>query len=1217
MKAIAEELISKGGLASPVLVVRGSNHHAPSTRRLNHAQKRKMAKYLRSAPPLALLAILGVALLLFVGQAHQADADIPAGSVEATPDTTLAVGKTSQYTISWTTDGDYSVGFIATATFPAGTTVPAATVTAANTLAGFGTGVSTASARQAAVAALAGANVGGVAVAGQTVTVTTAVMNPPTPNADGLAGNGDDIMAIAVRFTVAAGIQNPPVDSNADTVTVATNQAGGEATKASADINFAETLATAFPPTANEVAEYAITFDTAGVLPPNVGEIKIMFDKDVKVPKMIGRANVLVQADKITNACIGTPPVCNIGANQLVSVPFDPTFDADPADPRRSVVALKVPDMNPDTTAESGGIGAQGIDAGAKVRVIFTTGAGIVNPIDRGKIKLDVRAFAIAGSTDLNAGDTVTKEVTITSAVTLDKADGRRDTALTIKGQGFQRNSSATIWLDSGVDLNGDGKISSAAELALRGNAIRDTGEAVIANDVPVDANGKFSVTITVNVPPFRVNNPAVVAGGPGVSPENIIAAIDSRNNKVDEALPTFGLRGTMAVMPKDAAWGGAITLTLKDFSATTLIPAGAITLGPSVVAVPGAGGAPGTQPVTDADGEVTFSIIVPPTVPLGQQTLTVNFAGSGNRTLAMTIRGGVLLLASEKAVPNQTLTIFGGGFTTASLLSLAGGDRAEIDTISIDGEPIAAAKINEGRTVLVDSGGNWSASVTIPITIKTTTAGLHMLKATDRVVNAALVKIPWAGQEGAASLVIPMRSLILDPAASRSGTTVRVHGAGFPAHSDSAGAESDRAVEIKYGLPGLPRTVTTVAPDASGNFETSFKVPSGAVIPSTNIVEARFTTSPAGAVVTTTTTHSVPGAAVTISPTAASPGSAVTVTGINFPAFASIRELTMGDIDVRPSPTLCTGAEGDLKGTVLVPQLAIGSYTVTAKAEQTTARTIFTVTAYPAPPPVDWTPVAVALAHLGANLVRVWDFEAGKHLLFDPAAPAAVNDVTALTRGRRYWINVKAPQTVTLGAVTYTLEAGWNLIAWLVGPAAGPGTAGIGPTQAPTPPHRFFGTATDDGRLVPAGTVVTAEIQGDRFETAATCGGHYRIDLVQPERKFYTGTTVTFTIRGLTAKETGMWDLGGLTNVNLTVSSPSNTVVETLAPLSANLVRVWGFNAGAWQVYDPASPIISDLEVLTRGRGYYIMVSANRTVTLGGFTYTLVPGWNLIGWLG
>jgi hypothetical protein len=172
---------------------------------------------------------------------------------------------------------------------------------------------------------------------------------------------------------------------------------------------------------------------------------------------------------------------------------------------------------------------------------------------------------------------------------------------------------------------------------------------------VPVDANGRFSVTITVNVPPFRINNPAVVVGGPGVSPENIVAAIDSKNGKVDEALPTFGLKGTVVVIPNDAARGGAITLTLKDFSANTPIPAEAITLGPSAVTVPGAGGAPGTRPITDANGEVIFSTIVPNTVPSGQQTLTVNFAGSGNRRFDMTIRGAVLTL-TVAALLSQSL---------------------------------------------------------------------------------------------------------------------------------------------------------------------------------------------------------------------------------------------------------------------------------------------------------------------------------------------------------------------------------------------------------------------------------------------------------------------------------------------------------------------------------------------------------------------------------
>jgi len=44
---------------------------------------------------------------------------------------------------------------------------------------------------------------------------------------------------------------------------------------------------------------------------------------------------------------------------------------------------------------------------------------------------------------------------------------------------------------------------------------------------------------------------------------------------------------------------------------------------------------------------------------------------------------------------------------------------------------------------------------------------------------------------------------------------------------------------------------------------------------------------------------------------------------------------------------------------------------------------------------------------------------------------------------------------------------------------------------------------------------------------------------------------------------------------------------------------------------------VLLDLTALNRGQGYWINVKAAQTVTLGSGSYSLSPGWNLIGWLG
>jgi hypothetical protein len=86
-------------------------------------------------------------------------------------------------------------------------------------------------------------------------------------------------------------------------------------------------------------------------------------------------------------------------------------------------------------------------------------------------------------------------------------------------------------------------------------------------------------------------------------------------------------------------------------------------------------------------------------------------------------------------------------------------------------------------------------------------------------------------------------------------------------------------------------------------------------------------------------------------------------------------------------------------------------------------------------------------------------------------------------------------------------------------------------------------------------------------------------------------------------------------------VTIPTTPVEEGLAPLlsSNRLVRVWSFDGAtqSFQLYDPETPALSDLEELVPGRGYWVKVKETGTVTLGSNTYQLFEGWNLVGWQG
>jgi hypothetical protein len=558
------------------------------------------------------------------------------------------------------------------------------------------------------------------------------------------------------------------------------------------------TALTISPNVAGDLAEYKIIFHAPGDLLGNDGKIHITFDKDTQVPATISGSAIRVRASAVFGGTGGTP-------DQLVS-PFDPTIENDIVDSRRKKVIITVPDMDPSTGAGTAGV--QSISSGAVVTVTFTTGAGIKNPTES-----ETSSFNITTSAGPPATLAVVTEK-ITVDLLTDDVDGPRGQKLNITGKGFKNGTTATVWLDQNV------------------NGIRDGGEQDIAS-VLVGSDDTFTAVVTISNPPFLLA-PAIntINAIDGNSPTPFVASADGKQK-------TFKLLGSVTATPTTVARGDNISIDLKDFPPFTLVSG--VTLAGVPVIVPG-----GTA--TSASGEVTFSATVPQGVPTGSQLLNVNFGGSGNQSFTISITGAVITLTPATAVPNQTVAIIGSKFTQGGLATINKVGDNSLITIGGSSLDLAAPsiKVNEGLPILVDNGGNWSAFLIIPVNSTTTTAGTHEFKVKD------------SGQsEGTTNLVIPARTLNLNPATSMVGSTVTFTGEGYPAANTKPGAAATPAISIKYsGVPGGDRLVATVNPDASGNVSGSFMVPLDASIPSTNTVRAEFT---AGATtVVTTTTHSV-----------------------------------------------------------------------------------------------------------------------------------------------------------------------------------------------------------------------------------------------------------------------------------------------------------------------------------------------------------------------
>ena len=276
------------------------------------------------------------------------------------------------------------------------------------------------------------------------------------------------------------------------------------------DPAFSPTNGLSSPNTAGALAEQQFRFRVSSAVPANTGEIRITWDKDVGVPTFISRNSVFIQASILTGCSVPDGdfvPVgqsatgCILGANQAVPIAFDATFDTLQSDPRRLITIFKVGDMNLGDDGDSGGVGVQGIAAGADVLLTLSTGAGIRNEAEVNTSGNTIEARATTGGVNVISSG-VRASVKAVNKLFANDIDKARGGVLTINGVGYVDGKSATLWLDNGVDLNADGNFTNiltvAADETVLGRVVNgvaggvdlnndgDTDDAVLAIGVEV-----------------------------------------------------------------------------------------------------------------------------------------------------------------------------------------------------------------------------------------------------------------------------------------------------------------------------------------------------------------------------------------------------------------------------------------------------------------------------------------------------------------------------------------------------------------------------------------------------------------------------------------------------------------------------------------------------------------------------------------------------------
>ncbi|MEC8856744.1 MAG: hypothetical protein VX664_05050 [Chloroflexota bacterium] len=406
---------------------------------------------------------------------------------------------------------------------------------------------------------------------------------------------------------------------------------------------------------------------------------------------------------------------------------------------------------------------------------------------------------------------------------------------------------------------------------------------------------------------------------------------------------------------------------------------------------------------------------------------LTVFLAAPGTDLVSETVSANLAAtfdVVPKSAVPNETVTLLGTGFTP----STTGGGSAAAGAHQVTG--LGGSVIIIGTTTLVspnvsypidfDADGSWTASITIPITAETVAGGS---------ISISVLDDQGFGQTTQITMRTPL--ITLDPASSRIKTVVTVTGQDFPAANPLTKANSQ--VPISYD--GFPLTV--VSANLLGGFIANITVPETADISSDNIVRAQVLGFDWGGVAI----HSVPGPIITLSPASGVPGTVVTVSGEGFPTNVLISNVRAGNINVSNSLSPSTDNNGNSVSYFAMPVFVPGVQSVAVTAGGITSVIGFTVlegapVSHLLPTPKPSTLPADALASLiqREDLIRVWNFDnSTKNWEFFDPRPAFINanTIKIMVPGRIYWLRMNRVQTATLNGKAVKLISGWNLVPW------------------------------------------------------------------------------------------------------------------------------------------------------------------------------------------
>ena len=391
----------------------------------------------------------------------------------------------------------------------------------------------------------------------------------------------------------------------------------------------------------------------------------------------------------------------------------------------------------------------------------------------------------------------------------------------------------------------------------------------------------------------------------------------------------------------------------------------------------------------TDGTGAFTETATVPADATPGMTAIICMFGAYPNSSTALayfTVTANVLNVSPASGPKGTKVTVGGGGLTASS-------------TIAIGLMRFGGVAWNTAA-IACDTQGNITPTT---LTVANTAAeGVNNITATDA-----------AGLTAANVFEVTKPTCELDVIQAYRGQLVTATGSGW--------------------MPGVLGLVTislggtimnVVQPDGDGNIWKQFQVPSNLGVGTTaayTAVDNYTNASMAG-------TLTIPNPKLTVDPESGPVGTTITISGEGFLPLTALAAVTMTGVALLPAGTVLTDSVGSFTATATVPGLSAGGQGVSATANET-ASTSFTISAAAA---------AAATPELGFATISdyldiAWAFDSTTQqwTVYDPSE-GAPSTLTVLAVGDGYWIQVAEDCTLTYGANTYNLTAGWNLKGWL-----------------------------------------------------------------------------------------------------------------------------------------------------------------------------------------